>query len=223
MDEHSNEPFRDSNGLCVEVGGGECGEFIGKIILNDPSRAFDGYVDKEATEKKIVRNVYVHGDAAFLSGDLLEMDQYGYVYFKDRTGDTFRWKGENVSTTEVEGIVSKALKLVDCVVYGVEVPGCEGRAGMAAILDRDKCINLNEFLRDLRTALPVFSIPVFIRIVDRLEATGTYKLPKTFLQREGYDPDLISEPLFYLNANRGEYVRLDGSAYREIQSGQQRL
>lgn len=99
----------------------EPGVFVGKIIENDPSREFLGYVDKAASEKKVVRDVFRKGDAAFLSGDIVVADEFGYLYFRDRTGDTFRWKGENVSTTEVEAVVSNLINYRDCVVYGVKV------------------------------------------------------------------------------------------------------
>ena len=217
------EPVRGTDGLCVRAGPGECGEFVGKIIVNDASRAFDGYVDQEATQSKIIKDVYVKGDAAFLSGDILRMDDYGYVYFKDRTGDTFKWKGENVSTMEVEAIISNVLKLRDCVVYGVDIPGCEGKAGMVAILDPEKCINLNDFFVQVKHLLPFYSIPVFVRIVDQLEATGTYKLPKAFLQNQGFNPEVVKDPLFFLDSKKNEYTRMDNDLYHSIVSGKIRL
>lgn len=223
VNDQTYEPVRGPDGLCIRAGPGESGEFVGKIIVNDASRAFDGYVDPEATQKKIIRDVYKKGDAAFLSGDILRMDEYGYVYFKDRTGDTFRWKGENVSTMEVEAIISNILKLRDCVVYGVSVPECEGRAGMVAIPDPDKGIRLNDFLHEMKKRLPHYSIPVFVRIVDRLEATGTYKLPKTFLQSDGFNPSRLSDPLFVLDSKKEEYRRMDVDLYQDIITGKFRV
>ncbi|KAI1290336.1 Long-chain fatty acid transport protein 4 [Halotydeus destructor] len=220
IDESSGEPVRGPDGLCLRAGPGESGEFVGKIVAGDASRAFDGYVDKSATEKKIVKDVFRKGDAAFLSGDLLKMDMYGYVYFKDRTGDTFRWKGENVSTTQVESLISKVLKLTDCIVYGVQVPFCEGQAGMAAILDTDKDIDLNQFTSSLSKIMPIFSIPVFIRLVNQIESTGTYKLPKTCLQKQGYDPQFIHDPLFMFDSKNRIYMPLDSSLYEKIINGQ---
>ena len=117
----SGEPIRNAKGLCIRCKAGEPGMFIAMIVKNHPIRNFDGYADKKATSKKVVNDVFRHGDAAFLSGDILVMDELGYVYFKDRTGDTFRWRGENVSTTEVEAVVSNVAELKDCAVYGVEV------------------------------------------------------------------------------------------------------
>ena len=121
VDENSGEPIRGEDGLCIRCKPGEPGMFIGMIIKDHPIRDFHGYADATATKKKIAQDVFKRGDAAFLSGDILEMDELGYLYFKDRTGDTFRWRGENVATTEVEAVISNIAGLKDCVVYGVEV------------------------------------------------------------------------------------------------------
>lgn len=122
-DPDTGEPIRGADGLCQLCAPGEAGVFIGKITANNPTRAFLGYVDKKASSKKIVNDVFRRGDAAFLSGDVLVADELGYLFFKDRTGDTFRWKGENVSTSEVEAQVSNVAEYRDTVVYGVEVCG----------------------------------------------------------------------------------------------------
>lgn len=159
-------------GLCITCGPGDTGEFVGKIVKEDPTRAFDGYVNKEASEKKVYRDVYVKGDAVFASGDLLTIDDLGFVYFKDRTGDTFRWKGENVSTTEIESLLQQTVQLSDCVVYGVTVPGCEGKAGMAAIADPDRILDLEHLLATMKKSLPFYAIPIIIRVVDKIETTG---------------------------------------------------
>ncbi|KAB7497073.1 Long-chain fatty acid transport protein 1 [Armadillidium nasatum] len=172
IDEDTGKPLRDENGLCLLCKPGEPGEFVGRIVRNDPIRDFHGYADKQATESKIVRDVWAKGDAAFLSGDILVMDEEGYLYFKDRRGDTFRWKGENVSTTEVEGIISQVVQLTDVVVYGVEVPGAEGRAGMAAIMDPEKKVDLEKLAAGVQKCLPGYAQPLFIRIVTKLDMTG---------------------------------------------------
>ena len=150
--DESGQPLRGSDGLCIKCQPGEpvgirflkiresdflgCqnhislqGEFVGKIVQNHPSRGFDGYVDKTATDKKIIGNVLRKGDSYFRSGDLLYADEFGWMYFMDRMGDTFRWRGENVSTVEVESAISSALKQAASVVYGVDIPGVEGKAG----------------------------------------------------------------------------------------------
>lgn len=178
LDEETNQPVRDENGLCVHCTAGESGEFIGKIIKDDITRQFDGYLNKDATNSKIIQNVFTQGDQAFLSGDLLTMDEFGYLYFKDRTGDTFRWKGENVSTAEVESVISNLLEQRDSVVFGVEVKDCEGRAGMAAIEGDENSVGplLQELLRGMEQKLPKYSIPVFIRLCRNFEITGTFSL-----------------------------------------------
>lgn len=219
VDENTGEPIRDKNGLCIRVRPGETGEFVGKIIENDPTRAFDGYASKEATKKKIIHNVFRKGDCAFASGDLLTMDRFGYLFFKDRCGDTYRWKGENVSTMEVEAIISNSLQLADCIVYGVEVPGCEGKAGMAAILDKNRSFNLDELLQQLRNCLPIFMIPVFIRLVDQIELTATHKMPKVTYRKQGFNPDLVSDPLYMFDAKNFKYVKIDSQLYSDITKG----
>ncbi|KAG8177006.1 hypothetical protein JTE90_006950 [Oedothorax gibbosus] len=223
VDASTGEVIRSPKGLCVRCEPGEPGEFVGKIIDSDPIRRFDGYVNQSATKKKIVRDCFAKGDMAFLSGDLLTMDEDGYLFFVDRTGDTFRWRGENVSTMEVEGLISKVLHHADSVVYGVEVPDNEGRAGMAAITDPDHSVDLKELQSELSRVLPPYAIPLFIRLCDNLEATGTFKLKKVDLQKEGFNPSTIKDPLYYLNKKLGGYVSLDDEAYKNICSGKIRL
>lgn len=164
---------RDENGVCITCKPGEPGEFVGKIVKNHPARHFDGYVDKEATERKIVHDVMKKGDMWFRSGDLLTMDEFGWMYFVDRMGDTFRWRGENVSTNEVEAVLSNVLQQQDTIVYGVEVPGVEGRAGMAAIVAPSGGLDLTSFLDAVRKQLPSYATPIFLRLVQQLDITGT--------------------------------------------------
>lgn len=223
LDEETNQPIRDANGMCVHCQPGESGEFVGKIVQSDPTRSFDGYASKEATEKKIITDVFRKGDQAFLSGDLLTLDQLGYVYFKDRTGDTFRWKGENVSTAEVEAVISHAIDQLDCVVYGVEIKDCEGKAGMAALNASGVCLDLDELAIKLNAALPRYAMPVFLRIVDRLQMTGTFKMPKNDLQRQAYDFTQVNDPLYYLDSTKMRYVRIDERVYQDLLNGNIKL
>jgi solute carrier family 27 fatty acid transporter 1/4 len=223
LDEETNQPIRDADGMCVHCKPGESGEFVGKIVQSDPTRSFDGYASKEATEKKIISNVFRKGDQAFLSGDLLTLDNFGYVYFKDRTGDTFRWKGENVSTAEVEAVISQAIEQLDCVVYGVEIKDCEGKAGMAALNVGNANLNLDELALKLNMSLPRYAIPVFLRIVDHLQMTGTFKMPKNDLQNEGYDHTRVADPLYYLDASKMRYVRIDDKVYQDLLNGNIKL
>lgn len=201
----------------------ETGEFIGKIVKNDPVRDFHGYADQKATATKIVKDVFVKGDCAFLSGDILVMDEEGYLYFKDRTGDTFRWKGENVATGEVEGVVSKVTGHADVVVYGVEVPGAEGRAGMAAILDENNTLDIKLLYGIVTKSLPSYARPLFVRIVKELEKTGTYKLKKVKLQEAGFNPNTIEDNLYFLDIKQKAYVPLSVDIYNKIVNGEMRM
>ncbi|XP_064107714.1 long-chain fatty acid transport protein 1-like isoform X1 [Macrobrachium nipponense] len=223
IDEETKEIVRDANGLCVKCQPGEAGEFIGKIVKNDPVRDFHGYADEKATAKKIVRDVFVKGDCAFLSGDILVMDYEGYLYFKDRTGDTFRWKGENVATSEIEGVISKVIGHGDVVVYGVEVPAAEGRAGMVAILDEDKTLDFSLLHSAVTKSLPSYARPLFVRIVKELEKTGTYKLKKVKLQEEGFNPSTIQDCLYFLDGKQKSYVPLTADLYNKIITGEVRV
>ena len=186
VEPETGEALRGADGLCREVEAGEPGEAIGEIRLDDARWRFDGYSDKAATEKKILRDVFKPGDAWFRSGDLMKQDRDGYFYFVDRMGDTFRWKSENVSTSEVEQVVNAFSGVDVSAVYGVEVPGNEGRAGMAAI-----CVNEAfdpaDFYRHVDAELPAYARPVFLRIVADQFLTGTMKIRKTEAKQQSYE------------------------------------
>ncbi|XP_076662847.1 fatty acid transport protein 1 isoform X2 [Andrena cerasifolii] len=213
---NDGEPIRDSKGLCQVCEPNEPGVFVGKILPNNPSRAFLGYVDQKASEKKVVRDVFRKGDSAFISGDILLADEFGYLFFKDRTGDTFRWKGENVSTSEVEAIISNVVNYRDCIVYGVEIPGLEGRAGMAAILDESGTLDISKLSTDLKEHLAFYAVPRFIRILTKIDLTGTFKLKKKDLLDDGYDTKRIQDKLYYLSEKSG-YQLLSPEIYEQIQ------
>ncbi|XP_037033095.1 long-chain fatty acid transport protein 4 [Bradysia coprophila] len=221
-DQNTGEPIRGPDGLCQLCRPNEPGVFIGKIIPNNPSRAFLGYVDEKASSKKVVRDVFKKGDSAFLSGDVLVSDERGYLFFIDRTGDTFRWKGENVSTSEVEAQVSNVAGYRDCVVYGVEIPNLEGRAGMAAILDAEKTVDLTDLADGLKKVLPSYARPQFIRLLTKVDMTGTFKLKKLDLQKQGFDPSAIDDKLYYLTS-KGTYSILDRNVYEQINRGELRF
>lgn len=218
----TGEPIRGPDGLCQTCKANEPGVFIGKIVPGNESRQFLGYVDKKASEKKIVQNVFKKGDSAFLSGDILVADELGYLYFKDRTGDTFRWKGENVSTSEVEAYVSNSAEFRDTVVYGVEIPNVEGRAGMAAILDPDHQTDMTKFTQGITKSLPSYARPLFIRFLSKVDLTGTFKLKKLDLQNEGFDPTIIDDRLYYLTS-AGKYEPLTKEIYIKINNGEVRF
>lgn len=221
VDQYTGEPIRDAHGLCMVCEPNEAGVFIGKIIPGNPSRAFLGYVDEEASKKKIVHDVFRKGESAFLSGDIIVADEFGNLFFKDRTGDTFRWKGENVSTSEVEAVLSNLLAYKDVVVYGVEVRGQEGRAGMAAVFDPEGNVDLGVLVEGVRKALPSYARPIFVRILKKLDMTGTYKMKKVDLQKEGFNPSLISDSIYYLDNSSGDgcYSILTSDVYEKLNNG----
>ncbi|XP_046736827.1 long-chain fatty acid transport protein 4-like [Diprion similis] len=216
------EPIRGPDGFCIRAKTNEPGMFIGLIKQGNASREFNGYLDKEASRSKTIENVFSKGDKAFLSGDILVQDEYGYFYFKDRTGDTYRWKGENVATAEVEGVVSNVAGHRDATVYGVQVPGMEGKAGMAAIVDPDSLLDFKALAEGLDKALPSYARPIFLRIVKELEMTGTFKLKKINLQKEGFDPNKIQDKVYFRSGNK-EYVQVTPELYEEIISGTAKL
>uniref|UniRef100_A0A672I9S1 Arachidonate--CoA ligase n=1 Tax=Salarias fasciatus TaxID=181472 RepID=A0A672I9S1_SALFA len=223
VDEDTMELVRDSRGLCVPCQPGEPGLLVGRINQQDPLRRFDGYANQDATRKKIAQNVFKKNDTAYISGDVLVMDDLGYMYFRDRSGDTFRWRGENVSTTEVEGILSNLLAQTDVAVYGVAVPGVEGKAGMAAIADPAGSFDCSSFLQNIQRVLPSYARPVFLRISPHVDTTGTFKIQKTRLQREGFDPRLTTDQIFLLNPRAACYEAVDEALYNAIVEGRMPL
>ncbi|KAL6482409.1 hypothetical protein MHYP_G00104890 [Metynnis hypsauchen] len=223
VDEETMELIRDSRGLCMPCKPGEPGVLVGRINQQDPLRRFDGYANQEATTKKIVHNVFKKGDSAYLSGDLMVMDELGYMYFRDRSGDTFRWRGENVSTTEVEGVLSSLLNQTDVAVYGVSVPGVEGKAGMAAIADSKGSFDCETFLQEVQKSLPSYACPVFLRLSPEVDTTGTFKIQKTRLQKEGFDPRHSNDRFYFLNGRARRYEPLTEELYNSIQEGRASL
>jgi len=217
VDKDTGELLRNSKGLAIEADKGEVGELVGKV-KTDAMHQFDGYLNKAATQKKVAFDIFSKGDSAFLTGDMLMQDEEGFYYFQDRTGDTFRWKGENVSTNEVEGVISKSLELSDVCVYGVEIPGIEGRAGMACICDPERQVNLEELYTTLEKSLPPYARPVFIRQSDEIAKTSTFKFQKNLLRNEGFDPSACAkgDALFYLNAREKKFLEIDRDVYQSI-------
>ena len=215
------KPIRNEEGFCVRCSTNEVGEAIGKIDASSGSR-FEGYTDKEASDRKVLRNVFMNGDAWFRTGDLMRKDESGYFYFVDRIGDTFRWKGENVSTTEVADLISVYPGVVEAVVYGVAVPGTEGRAGMAAMVVRDD-FDLVAFRQHLAERLPEYARPLFLRIRCEIEMTATFKPKKQNLSREGYDPNVTAHVIYFDDRVRQCFVKLDAVLYERLQNGNIRL
>lgn len=202
---------RDANGFMQLCEVGEAGEAIGMIIdIPDVvGGRFEGYTSAEATEKKILRNVFREGDAWWSSGDLLRIDADGYCWFVDRIGDTFRWNSENVSTTEVADALGDFPGLDAITVYGVKVPGAEGRAGMAAlVLQPGVSFDPAAFWALALERLPRYAAPLFLRIAPTTDMTGNYKLRKVDLQREGYDASVVSDPLYMRDDKSRTYLPL---------------
>ncbi|XP_033257377.1 long-chain fatty acid transport protein 1 isoform X7 [Orcinus orca] len=215
----------------------QVGEFYGATECNCSIANMDGKVGSCGFNSRILPNVYpirlvkVNEDTMELlrdaqglcipcqAGDVLVMDELGYMYFRDRSGDTFRWRGENVSTTEVEGVLSRLLGQTDVAVYGVAVPGVEGKAGMAAIADPHGQLSPNALYQELQKVLAPYARPIFLRLLPQVDTTGTFKIQKTRLQHEGFDPRQTSDRLFFLDLKQGHYLPLDQGVYTRICSG----
>jgi fatty-acyl-CoA synthase len=220
FDVERQQPARDQAGFCIACDVDETGEVIGKI-LKDPSRPgarFEGYANRTDTEKKTLRDVFEKGDLWFRTGDLMRKDKDGYFYFIDRIGDTFRWKGENVSTTEVEEAIGQFDGILETNVYGVPVAGRDGRAGMAAIVIKDD-LDLTAFRSHLARQLPEYARPVFLRIRQENDVTSTFKQKKIALVMEGFDPGSTTDPIFFNDPQKDAFVRLDPALHGQIKAG----
>ena len=222
FDLDAGAPVRNASARCVRCAPHEPGEAIGQILDAHGSTRFEGYTDAAASSKKILRDVFAPGDAWYRTGDLMRQDEQGFFYFVDRVGDTFRWKGENVSTTEVAGVIAGCPGVMDVAVYGVSVPGTEGRAGMAALVTGEG-FDLAELRRALQERLPAYARPLFLRIVTAIELTGTFKLRKQELALEGYDPARVRDAVYVDDGGRNAYVRLDDELHERLQAGVLRL
>ncbi|OXB52144.1 UNVERIFIED_CONTAM: hypothetical protein H355_013040 [Colinus virginianus] len=213
-----DEPVRDKEGFCIRARPGETGLLVVKITSRTPFHGYAG--DSQKTEKKILRDVFAKGDAFFNSGDLLMMDRDQFLYFQDRVGDTFRWKGENVATTEVEATLAMVDFIQEVNVYGVTVPGCEGRCGMAAVrLKPDQSFDGESLYAFTRDTLPAYAAPRFVRVQDVLEITGTFKQCKGNLVQEGFDPNVVTDPLYFRDDKKKSYVPMNSDIYAKILDG----
>ncbi len=213
---------RDAQGRCIECGVDEPGELLGEILEdpNKPAARFDGYADPAATRAKILRDVFRPGDSWFRTGDLLRRDARGYYYFVDRIGDTFRWKGENVSTTEVAETIAIFPGVLEAIVYGVAVPGHDGRAGMAAlVVDNVATFDLAGLRALIVERLPAYARPVFLRFRPKLDLTGTFKPKKTELVAQGFDPARADDPIFFDDRGQGVYSRVDADFVAGVEAG----
>uniref|UniRef100_A0A1A8J454 long-chain-fatty-acid--CoA ligase n=2 Tax=Nothobranchius kuhntae TaxID=321403 RepID=A0A1A8J454_NOTKU len=221
-DTERDEPVRDANGLCIKSPKGETGLLVSKITDIAP---FEGYAqNKEQTERKKLRDVLKKGDLYFNTGDLMRIDKDNFIYFQDRVGDTFRWKGENVATTEVSDILSFIDCLQEANVYGVQVPGHEGRVGMAAVsLKEDGEFDGSKVYKHVVSYLPSYARPRFIRIQSAVEVTGTFKQMKVKLVAQGFDPGQVQDPLYFLDDCVKSYIPVTAQLYSSILSGSIKL
>ena len=217
-DPSTGEPLRDQAGRCLRAASDEPGEALAE--LRDTGARFDGYTDPEATNAKILRDVFTAGDRWFRTGDLMRRDAAGYYYFVDRLGDTFRWKGENVSTTEVATVLQSFPGVIDAAVYGVAVPGTEGKAGMAALVV-DGSFSLPRLRAHLAQHLPAYARPLFVRLCAALDTTGTFRLRKASLEREGYAG--APDPVWFDDRTADIFVPCDAALLAAIEGGKTRL
>ncbi len=213
-DVENDEPIKDSNGFLIPVSKGETGLLISEISSKS---AFDGYVNKESNEEKILRNTFKPGDLWFNSGDLLQDIGFRHARFVDRIGDTYRWKGENVATAEVEGIVGN-LKCVEmCAAYGVQIPNNDGRAGMVTIVKRiNENFNIDAIANQLQKELPKYAVPIFIRLKDEINLTHTHKIKKFDLKKEGFNCD---GQIYVMLPKTNTYIKMDKNILNEINKG----
>jgi fatty-acyl-CoA synthase len=215
-DPDTGAPLRDDNGRVQRVPAGQPGLLLSPVNRLQP---FDGYTDQESTEKKLVRNAFREGDCWFNSGDVMSPQGMGHASFVDRLGDTFRWKGENVATTQVEAALATDKSVEQCTVFGVEIPHTGGRAGMAAVKLRDG----GEFdgaslARAVYDQLPSYALPLFVRVVESIEQTTTFKSRKVELREQAYGPD-VADPLYVLAGRDEGYVPYYDEYPEEVASG----
>ena len=215
-----DEHIRDKRGFCVPAKIGEPGELLIKIpSASTGGLSYRGYTDQAATEKKILHDVFRKGDQYFRSGDLLRRDEDGFYYFVDRIGDTFRWKGENVSTAEVADVITQDDAIDEATVVGVPVPNMDGQAGLVAVVPANGFDPVH-FARTV-SELPTYAQPRFVRVMGRLAKTGTFKIQKNDLRNDGVDPSRIEDPLF-IRANGG-YERLTPERWTDVKEGRLKL
>jgi fatty-acyl-CoA synthase len=224
FDVETNLPLRNEHGFCIRCAPDEAGEAVGRISPDATERGtrFDGYTDRTATEQKILRDVFEPGDAWFRTGDLMRRDGSGFYYFVDRIGDTFRWKGENVATSEVAAAITAFPGVVDANVYGVAIPGTDGRAGMAELVCAGP-IDLAAFAEHLAQRLPKFAHPILLRLRNEIDVTPTFKQTKNGRGPDSYDPGTCPDPLYVHDPEQRAYVALGRPLYERIVSGKMRL
>ena len=202
-DTDTGAPLRGADGRVQRVPTGQPGLLLSPVTRLQP---FDGYTDPSASEKKLVRNAFRDGDCWFNTGDVMSPQGMGHAAFVDRLGDTFRWKGENVATTQVERALASNKSVEECTVFGVEIPRTGGRAGMAAIKLREGSdFDGKAMAETVYKELPAYAMPLFVRLVDSMEHTTTFKSRKVDLREQGYGAD-VEDPLYVLAGRDEGYV-----------------
>ncbi len=221
-DIEADMPIKGANGFLQKVEKGEAGLLLGEIKEDN---RFVGYTNKNSTESKIMRDVFEKGDAYFNTGDLIKNIGFGHVQFVDRVGDTFRWKGENVSTTEVEEVITTLDQVKESTVYGVTIPGTDGRAGMASLIATTPLedFDFKGFAAAVRRDLPSYAVPIFIRFQQEFEVTATMKRIKSRLKQGGFNPNEINDPIYLMLPGETDYTELSERLYTEIVSGKYRF
>ena len=219
FDAEAEAPRREAGRFMRRVGRGEVGLLITAVTDKAP---FDGYTDGGASEAKLLRDVFEKGDTWFNTGDLVRDQGFRHIQFVDRVGDTFRWKGENVATTEVEAALNRFPGIEEACVYGVQLPGADGRAGMAALTVAGT-LDGAALARHLQAELPAYAVPLFLRLRAEQETTSTFKFRKVELKREAFDPAVVHEPLYVLADRARGYEALTAEVYRKIREGEVRL
>nr|WP_314638393.1 long-chain-acyl-CoA synthetase [uncultured Pseudomonas sp.] len=221
-DHDSGQPIRDAKGFMRKVAKGEQGLLLARI---DDKAPLDGYTDPQKTEKVVLHDVFTLGDRYFNTGDLLRNIGFGHAQFVDRLGDTYRWKGENVSTTEVENILLQHPNISEAVAYGVEILNTNGRAGMAAITPAESLATLDfsELLAFARQQMPAYAVPLFLRVKVKMETTGTFKYQKTRLKDEAFDPGKTGDdPIYAWLPGTQTYVQVTDQILADIRGGKYR-
>ncbi len=216
VNEETGEFYKDEQGFLIQCSPGETGMMLAIIL---PTGNFKGYKDKSKTNERVLNNVLEENDSYFNTGDLVSLHEDHWVSFADRFGDTYRWKGENVSTMEVESILNTFEGMDMCNVYGVEMPDAEGKAGMISIVCEDKTFDTDSFSKFISENLPKYTIPIFIRIKDELEFTGTHKLRKVNLRKQGFDVDKIKDRIYFWNSKSSKYELFDTEQYQNVING----
>lgn len=217
-DIEQDTPLLDDKGFMIPVEKGETGLLLAELTKRSP---YEGYTNSEASQSKLIRNVLKSGDEYFNTGDLVQKQGYKHVAFVDRLGDTFRWKGENVATTEVEEVANQFPQIAHSVVYGVQIPNTDGRAGMAAVTLNTELnqFDIDGFASHIKNKLPAYAVPIFIRIRPQQDITGTFKYKKGTLKTDGFDHKTFNEPVFVLLPGNKHYQPINAELMGALKNG----